>query len=80
MRIDTTRIAMARQMAGHIPDDAKVIGLVTESDNCYCRNRSALVRMATGIYVTMIDYTIRSLDPAIARAAIATSSQKRKEK
>jgi hypothetical protein len=74
MTIDTTRIAMARQMAGHIPDDAEVIGLVTESDDCYCRNWSALVRMATGVYVTMIDHTIRSLDPAIARAAIARAT------
>ena len=74
MTIDTTRIAIARQMAGHIPDDAEVIGLVTESNSCYCRNWSALVRMATGIHVTMIDHTIRPLNPAIARAAIAMAT------
>lgn len=71
MKIDTTRITLARQMAGQVPDGATVIGLVTESDDCYCRNWSALVRMSTGIYVTMIDHTVRSIDQAIARDAIA---------
>lgn len=70
MTIDTTRIAMATQMAGHVPQGAEVIGLITESDDCYCRNYSALVRMRTGIYVTMIAHAVRSLDPRIAKTAI----------
>jgi len=74
MTIDLTRIPMARQMAGHVPEGAEVIGLVIESDDCYCRNWSALVRMATGIYVTMIGQTARSLDQAIARDAVARAT------
>ena len=58
---------MARQMAGaSLPDGAEVVGLVTESDDCYCRNGAALVRMPTGIYVTMIDGVMRSVDQSIA--------------
>ena len=72
MTIDTTRIALAEQMAGQVPQGAEIIGLVTESDDY--RNYSALVRMRTGIYVTIAAHTTRSLDPRVARAAIAAAA------
>jgi len=50
----------------------------TRGDDCYCRNYSALVQMATGIHVTMIVHTIRSIDPAIVRDAIARATAVRK--
>ena len=75
MKIDKTSIILAKQMAGHVPEGASVIGLVIESNDCYCRNYSALVKMPTGIYVTMIGQTVRSIDQRIAKAAIRECQQ-----
>lgn len=70
MKVNTNRMNMARQMAGDVPDGAKIIGLITESDDCYCRNYAALVRMSNGIYVTMMGNVIRSIDQNIAKKAV----------
>ena len=72
MTIDTTRMTLARQMVGaYIPINTDVIGLVTESDDCYCRNYCAAVRNTlTGAVGTMIAGAWRTLDPAVLTSAI----------
>ena len=71
MTIDTSRLTLARQMAGPaIPSNTDILGLVIESDDCYCRNWSALVHnTVTNVYGTMICGVWRSIDPRIAMAA-----------
>lgn len=77
MRIDTDRVKLATQLAGIIPRGAKVLGLITESDDCYCRNNCALVRFATGLYATMVGDVVRTIDQRIARAAVAEAVAER---
>jgi len=72
MKIDTTRITLATQLAGIIPDGAEVLGLVLEPVD---RLHSALVRMRTGIYVTMCGDVSRSVNQREARQAVASSTE-----
>ena len=72
MKIDTTRISLATQMAGAIPAGAEVAGLIINSNDA--RDYSALVRMRTGIYVSMIAQSSRSIDQDRAKAALAAAA------
>ncbi len=68
MKIDTTRITLAGQLAGNIPSGAEVLGLVLEPVD---RLHSALVRIpSTGIYVTMCGDVCRSVDQREAQRAV----------
>ena len=72
MKIDTTRIALAKQIAGVAPRGSEVIGLITQSDDF--RDMAALVRMQTGIYVSMMGQSIRSIDQRRVEAALAAAT------
>jgi hypothetical protein len=75
MKIDKTRITLATQLAGSVPDGAETMGLVLEPVD---RLHSALVRMRTGIYVTMCGNVTRSVDQReAARAVDATEPRNR---
>ena len=70
MTIDTTRMTLAQQMAGPLPVNTELIGLVIESDDCYCRNFAAAVQNTlTKACGTLCNGVWRSLDPAILASA-----------
>jgi hypothetical protein len=71
MTIDTTRIEMAKQMAGaYVLGNTEILGLIVESDDCYCRNWCAACRnTVTGVAGTMIAGVWRSLDQKVLEHA-----------
>jgi hypothetical protein len=60
-------MTLARKMAGaYIPANIEILGLITESDDCYCRNWCAAVRNTlTDAVGTMVNGVWRSIDPDI---------------
>ena len=80
MRITTqpNAVSKARQLAGPLPEQAKCVGMVINSDDG--RDYAALVLMPTGLYVTMLGGATRSIDQRRVHRALDAADRGRAPK